>query len=32
MSVLVTMRVRVNDFSGVKAAMAKYAARMNHSR
>src|SRR5512135_584928 len=28
MSVLVTMRVRVNDFSGVKAAMAKYAARM----
>ena len=25
MSVLVTMRVRVNDFAGVKAAMAKYA-------
>lgn len=24
MSVLVTMRVRVNDFAGVKAAMAKY--------
>jgi quinol monooxygenase YgiN len=28
MSVLVTMRVRVNDFAGVKAAMAKYAAGM----
>ena len=25
MSVLVTMRVRVNDFAGVKAAMAKHA-------
>ena len=25
MSVLVTMRVSVNDFAGVKAAMAKYA-------
>jgi quinol monooxygenase YgiN len=28
MSVLVTMRVKVNDFAGVKAAMAKYAAGM----
>ncbi len=28
MSVLVTMRVQVNDFAGVKAAMAKYAAGM----
>jgi hypothetical protein len=28
MSVLVTMRVKVNDFAGVKAAMAKYAGGM----
>jgi len=28
MSVLVTMRVKVKDFEGVKAAMAKYAGAM----
>ena len=31
MSVLVTMRVKVNDFAGVKAAMAKYAAGLPQS-
>ncbi len=31
MSVLVTMRVKVKDFSGVKAAMAQYAAAMKKS-
>ena len=31
MPVLVTMRVKVDDFSGVKAAMAKYAQAMKRS-
>jgi quinol monooxygenase YgiN len=31
MSVLVTMRVKVYDFGGVKAAMAKYAQALKHS-
>ncbi|MBI5565791.1 MAG: antibiotic biosynthesis monooxygenase [Chloroflexi bacterium] len=31
MSVLVTMRVKVNDFAGVKAAVAKYADNLKRS-
>lgn len=31
MSVLVTMRVKVKDFAGVKAAMAKYAGDMQRT-
>jgi quinol monooxygenase YgiN len=31
MSVLVTMRVKVSDFKGVKAAMAKYAGPMKQA-
>ena len=31
MSVLVTMRVRVNDFEGVKAAQSKYADAMKRA-